>query len=55
MRFQCERETLLEAVQTAQRAVANRSGALPVLSDHRISATGDGLELVVPTSRSRTA
>lgn len=46
MKFRCERDTLAEAVATAQRAVANRPGALPVLSDLRVSATGDGIELV---------
>ena len=46
MKFRCERDTLAEAVATAQRTVASRSGALPVLQDLRITATGDGLELV---------
>lgn len=46
MKFRCERDTLAEAVATAQRTVASRSGALPVLQDLRIAATGDGLELV---------
>ncbi|HEX5095087.1 MAG TPA: DNA polymerase III subunit beta [Acidimicrobiia bacterium] len=46
MKFRCERDTLAEAVATAQRTVASRSGALPVLQDLRISATGGGLELV---------
>ena len=46
MKFRCERDTLAEAVATAQRTVASRSGALPVLQDLRISATGQGLELV---------
>jgi DNA polymerase III subunit beta len=46
VKFVCERETLLDAVQTAQRAVASRSGALPVLSDLRITANNDQIELV---------
>ncbi len=46
MKFRCERDTLAEAVATAQRTVASRSGALPVLQDLRISANTDGLELV---------
>ena len=32
MKFRCERDTLADAVGTAQRAVASRTGALPVLS-----------------------
>ncbi|MDZ4826941.1 MAG: DNA polymerase III subunit beta [Actinomycetota bacterium] len=46
MKFRCERDTLAEAVATAQRTVASRSGALPVLQDLRITATEAGLELV---------
>lgn len=46
MKFRCERDTLAEAVATAQRTVASRSGALPVLQDLRITAGDDGLELV---------
>ena len=47
MKFRCERDTLAEAVATAQRTVASRSGALPVLQDLRITATGDGeIELI---------
>lgn len=46
MKFRCERDTLAEAVATVQRAVASRPGALPVLSDLRITATADGIELV---------
>src|SRR3954449_11228144 len=46
VKFRCERDTLAEAVATAQRTVASRTGALPVLQDLRITATGDGLELV---------
>ena len=32
MKFRCERDVLVEALGTAGRAVANRGGALPVLS-----------------------
>ena len=46
MKFRCERDTLAEAIATAQRTVASRTGALPVLQDLRITASGDGLELV---------
>lgn len=46
MKIRCERDTLVEAVATAQRAVASRTGAPPVLSDLRITATADGIELV---------
>ena len=46
MKFRCERDTLADAVATAQRTVASRSGALPVLQDLRITATADGLELI---------
>ena len=46
MKFRCERDTLADAVATAQRTVASRTGALPVLQDLRITASGDGLELV---------
>ena len=46
MKFHCERDTLAEAVATVQRAVASRSGALPVLTDLRITADADGIELV---------
>src|SRR4249919_2761796 len=46
VKFRCERDTLAEAIATAQRTVASRTGALPVLQDLRITASGDGLELV---------
>lgn len=46
MKFRCERDVLADAVATAQRAVASRTGAPPILSDLRIAATPDGLELV---------
>ena len=46
VKFRCERDTLAEAVATAQRTVASRTGALPVLQDLRVTATGDEIELV---------
>lgn len=46
MKFRCERETLAEAIGTAQRAVASRTGALPVLSGLRVSVSGNTVELV---------
>jgi len=46
VKFRCERDTLAEAVATAQRTVASRTGALPVLQELRITASEDGLELV---------
>ena len=46
MKFRCERDTLAEAVATAQRTVASRTGALPVLQDLRVAAAGDEIELV---------
>lgn len=46
MKFRCERDTLADAISTAQRAVASRSGALPVLSGLRVSVGPDNLELV---------
>lgn len=46
MKFRCERDTLADALTTAQRAVTSRTGALPVLSGLRITATPDSVELV---------
>ena len=46
MKFRCERDTLAEAISTAQRAVSARSGALPVLSGIQVTATADHIELV---------
>jgi DNA polymerase-3 subunit beta len=46
VKFRCERDTLADAVATAQRAVASRTGAMPVLSGLKVSLTGDTLELV---------
>ncbi|MGI8940137.1 MAG: DNA polymerase III subunit beta [Iamia sp.] len=45
MKFRCERDELVEALGTAGRAVANRGGALPVLSGVRIELEGDTLRL----------
>jgi DNA polymerase-3 subunit beta len=46
VKFRCERDTLADAIATAQRTVATRTGALPVLHDLRITATEEGIELV---------
>ena len=46
MKFRCERDTLAEAIGTAQRAVAVRSGALPVLSGVQVTAADHAVELV---------
>ena len=40
MKFRCERDVLVEALGTAGRAVADRGGALPVLSGIRARAHG---------------
>lgn len=45
MKLRCERDTLVEAIGVAQRAVTARTGALPVLSGLLLRAD-DGLELV---------
>ncbi|HYI62184.1 MAG TPA: DNA polymerase III subunit beta [Acidimicrobiales bacterium] len=45
MKFRCERDELVEALGTAGRAVANRGGALPVLSGVRLELEGDTLRL----------
>ncbi|HXH57800.1 DNA polymerase III subunit beta [Iamia sp.] len=45
MKFRCERDDLVEALGTAGRAVANRGGALPVLSGVRLELEGDTLRL----------
>ena len=46
MKFRCERDTLADAVATAQRAVASRTGAMPVLSGLRVTLADHTLELV---------
>lgn len=43
MKFRCERDSLVEALGAAGRAVANRGGALPVLAGVRAELTGDRL------------
>ncbi|MCU4187101.1 DNA polymerase III subunit beta [Acidiferrimicrobium sp. IK] len=43
MKLRCERDVLVDALGTAGRAVAGRSGALPVLSGVRLEVTGDHL------------
>jgi DNA polymerase III subunit beta len=45
VKFRCERDTLVEALGTAGRAVASRGGALPVLSGVRLEIAGDQLHL----------
>ena len=45
MKFRCDRDVLAEALQVASRAVASRSGALPVLSGVRVELEGSRLEL----------
>lgn len=46
MRFRCERDTLAELIGTAQRAVATRAGANPVLSGVQLTAGSNGLTAV---------
>ena len=46
MKFRCERDTLTEAITSAQRAVTSRTGVLPVLSGLFMSADSGGIELV---------
>ena len=43
MRLRCERDVLVEALGTAGRALAGRSGALPVLSGVRLEVSGSDL------------
>jgi DNA polymerase-3 subunit beta len=45
VRFRSERDVLVEALGAAGRAVANRGGALPVLSGVRAELRGDQLTL----------
>ena len=45
MKFRCERDRLAEALGTAGRAVANRGGALPVLSGVQLYLAGGQLEI----------
>ncbi len=46
MKFRCERDTLAEAVATAYRAVASRTGALPVLSGLLVRLEPGHVELI---------
>ncbi|MGH2747583.1 MAG: DNA polymerase III subunit beta [Actinomycetota bacterium] len=48
MKFRCERDELLEAVQFASRAISNRA-TLPVLSGLRLEATSPGEVAVAAT------
>jgi len=48
MKFRCERDDLLEAVQFASRAISNRA-TLPVLSGLRFEAREDGVVVVAAT------
>lgn len=48
MKFRCERDDLLEAVQFASRAISNRA-TLPVLSGLRIEAKEDGRVVAAAT------
>ena len=45
MKFRCERDVLVEALGSAGRAAAGRSGALPVLGGVRLSILGDAMEV----------
>ena len=45
MKLRCERDVLVEALSTAGRAVAGRSGALPVLGGIRLSVSGGVLQV----------
>jgi DNA polymerase III subunit beta len=45
VKFRCERDVLVEALGTAGRATAGRSGALPVLGGVRLAVTGDQLHV----------
>lgn len=45
VRFRCERDALSEAIGSAGRAAASRSGALPILSGLLVSTVGDRVEL----------
>jgi len=46
VKFRCERDTLAESIGITQRAVAARSGAMPVLSGIKVTAADDTIELV---------
>jgi len=44
VKFRCERDVLVEALNTAGRAVSTRGGSLPVLSGVRLELSGDTLQ-----------
>ena len=57
MKFRCERDVLVEALNTAGRAVSTRGGSLPVLSgvrlelsDDTLQTTGSDLDLTITSS-----
>ena len=45
MKFRCERDALSEAIGSAGRAVASRSGALPILSGLLVRSGADEIQL----------
>jgi len=45
VKFRCERDTLVEALTTAGRAVSSRGGQLPVLSGLHLTLEGDTLKV----------
>ncbi|HVW30941.1 MAG TPA: DNA polymerase III subunit beta, partial [Acidimicrobiia bacterium] len=45
MKFRCERDALSEAISSAGRAVASRSGALPILSGLLVRTAADEIHL----------
>jgi DNA polymerase-3 subunit beta len=45
LKFRCERDVLVEALGTAGRAAAGRSGSMPILGGIRLSVSGDTLEV----------
>jgi DNA polymerase-3 subunit beta len=45
VKFRCERDVLVEALGTASRATASRSGALPILSGLHVQLAGDVVTL----------
>jgi DNA polymerase-3 subunit beta len=45
VRFRCERDVLVEALGTAQRAVTNRNASLPVLAGVRLELAGELLKV----------
>ncbi len=57
MKFRCERDALVEALNTAGRAVSSRTGSLPVLAGVRVelesntlSVTGSDLDLTITSA-----